>query len=257
MNLDFAGRRVLITGGASGIGLAAARMFVDAGARVVIADLAEESAVGAAESIGGAERGAYAIQADVTDPDSARGMVDEAVARLGGLDHAVNSAGVGGSRTKTAEFSLEDWNRILAVNLTGVFLSMRYELPVLIESGVESGAGSIVNLASVAGVVGFPGHGAYAASKHGVIGLTRSAALEYAKVGVRVNAVCPAFTRTPMVDRMLAQKPEIEPRLEAAIPVGRFGRPDEVAAGILYLCSDHAGFITGHSLVLDGGLTAG
>jgi NAD(P)-dependent dehydrogenase (short-subunit alcohol dehydrogenase family) len=250
---DLRGKAALVTGAGSGIGRAASLKLAEAGARVVVADLNEESARSTAARIldGGGE--ATAVRVDVAKAAEVAAMVEVAMVEFGGLDVAVNNAGVGGAGGRTHEQEEADWQRTLAVNLTGVWLSMKYELPPMLERG----AGSIVNVASVAGVVGFPRHCAYSASKHGVIGLTRSAALEYARKGIRVNAVCPAFTDTPMVEAMLESADDLRPRLEAAIPLGRFGRPEEVADAILYLCSARAGFVTGQTLVLDGGLTAG
>ncbi len=252
-NRDFEGRVVLITGGGSGIGRAAAALFARAGARLMLADRDEDglAATRAGIAVDGAE--VETIRADVTDEADVERMVAETVSRFGRLDHAVNSAGIGGHRWKTAEYPVDVWRRIVDVNLTGVFLSMRYEIPALLAGG----GGSIVNLASVAGVMGFANHAAYAASKHGVIGLTRSAALEYARKDIRVNAVCPAFTRTPMVEALIAGDAEREAKLANANPMGRLGTPEEVATAIAYLCSDGAAFITGQSLVADGGLSIG
>lgn len=254
MSIDFAGKTVLITGGASGIGRATASLLASRGARVMIVDRDGDAAATVAHEILDAGGEAAAEQVDVTSPDDVERMVAATLSHFGGLDHAVNSAGIGGERAKTAEYPADVWQQIIAVNLIGVFLSMKAEIPAILDAG----GGSIVNLASVAGVIGYPNHTAYSASKHGVIGLTRSSALEYARRGIRINAVCPAFTRTPMVmDRLIAGDPEREERLKASNPMGRLGEPDEVAETILWLCSDAAGFVTGQSIVLDGGLSAG
>lgn len=250
---DFAGKVILITGGGSGIGRSAARLFAGAGAHLMLADRDVAGLEVTVGSLPDAAPEAHTIAVDVTREADAERMVAETVAAFGRIDHAVNSAGVGGHRWKTADYPIDIWRRIVEVNLTGVFLSMRFEIPAILESG----GGSIVNLASVAGVMGFANHAAYAASKHGVIGLTRSAALEYAKKGVRVNAVCPAFTLTPMVEALIGGDAERRARIEAANPSGRLGEPDEIATSIAYLCSEGAAFITGQSLVLDGGLSIG
>jgi NAD(P)-dependent dehydrogenase (short-subunit alcohol dehydrogenase family) len=247
------GKVALITGGASGIGRATALAFGRRGARVVVADVAE---AGCGETVRLVqELGAEAawIRADVTRAEDNVAMVRLAADRFGGLDCAVNGAGIGGERARTADYSESTWDRVIAVNLTGVWLSMRAELPAMLARG----KGAIVNISSVAGVVGHPLHAAYSASKHGVIGLTRAAALEYARKGIRINAICPAFTWTPMVQAGADEKPELVDKWRAAIPLGRMGDANEVAESIVYLCSDAAGFVTGHSLVLDGGLSAG
>lgn len=243
---------MLITGGGSGIGQTTALAFAQSGARVVVSD--RDAATGAEtvrriESEGGA---ALFVPCDVTQSDQVKTMVARAVEKFGRLDVAVNNAGIDGVRARTADYPESVWRDVIEVNLTGVFLCMQHELAQM----VRQGSGSIVNLASVAGVTGFPGHAAYTASKHGVVGLTRTAALDYAKYGIRVNAVCPAYTTTPMVERMVSQMPGLEEKLKSRVPLGRLGRPEEIAQSIQYLCSSAGGFITGHSLVLDGGIMA-
>ncbi len=236
------GKSCLITGGASGIGRATALAFAAAGANVLAADIHPGSLP---------ELSFFAM--DVRRAEQIRAAVSKAVALHGRLDCAVNCAGIGGVRATTADYPDDVWDQVLAVNLTGVFHCMKEELAVMLPQG----SGAIVNVASVAGVSGFARHSAYTASKHGVVGITKVAALEYARKGIRVNAVCPGFTRTPMVEEMLQERPGLEERLQARMPVGRFGTPEEIAGSILYLCSDDAGFITGHAMLLDGGLTAG
>jgi len=237
-----AGKSCLITGGSSGIGRATLLAFAAAGANVLAADIQNSASP---------ELPFFAM--DVRRPEQIRAAVAKAVELYGRLDCAVNCAGIGGVRANTAEYPDDVWDQVLAVNLTGVFHCMKEELAVMLPQG----SGAIVNVASVAGVSAFARHSAYTASKHGVVGITKVAALEYARKGIRVNAVCPGFTRTPMVEEMLQERPGLEERLQARIPVGRFGTPEEIASSILYLCSDAAGFITGHAMLLDGGLTAG
>ena len=252
MSRAFEGKVALITGGASGIGRVAARAFAREGARVVVSDLAVEGGQETARMI--AEDGGTAIfvRADVTQAADVKAMMLEVERTCGRLDFAVNNAGIDGVRAPTAAYPEDTWNQVLAVNLTGVFLCMKYEIPLMLR---QNGS-AIVNLSSVAGVTGFPAHSAYTASKHGVIGLTKTAALEYAKAGLRVNAVCPCYTRTPMLERIVRAKPDLEAKLQARVPLGRLGTPEEIAAAVVYLCTENASFITGHALVMDGGIVA-
>jgi NAD(P)-dependent dehydrogenase (short-subunit alcohol dehydrogenase family) len=240
------GKVALVTGGGSGLGRACAVAFGAAGADVVVADVDVE---GGAETVELVKGGAEFVATDVTDPDAVAAMVARAVERFGRLDAAVNNAGTTGPGAPVADYPLEDWNRTLALNLTGVFLCMKHEIPVMIEGG----GGAIVNMSSGAGLVGFPGLPAYVASKHGVIGLTRAAALEYVNAGVRVNAVCPGSTRTPMLEAFMGGDPTIEKMMEKAAPIGRLGRPDEIAEAVVWLCSDAASFVVGHAMAVDGG----
>ncbi len=188
------------------------------------------------------------VRADVTQADEVEAMVAQAIARWGHLDCALNNAGTTGASAPTADYRLEDWNRAIALNLTGVFLCLKYELPAMLERG-----GAIVNMASGAGLVGFPGLPAYVASKHGVVGLTRAAALEYASKGVRVNAICPGSTRTPMLEGFMGGDEQVERMMTRAVPLGRLGRPEEIADAVVWLCSDAASFVVGHALAVDGG----
>ena len=188
------------------------------------------------------------VRADVTQSDEVEAMVDKAVERWGHLDCALNNAGTTGVSAPTADYTLDDWNRAIALNLTGVFLCLKYELPAMLERG-----GAIVNMASGAGLVGFPGLPAYVASKHGVVGLTRAAALEYASQGVRVNAICPGSTRTPMLEGFMGGDEQVERMMTRAVPLGRLGRPEEIADAVVWLCSDAASFVVGHALAVDGG----
>jgi NAD(P)-dependent dehydrogenase (short-subunit alcohol dehydrogenase family) len=188
------------------------------------------------------------IRADVTRPEDVEAMVDKTVERWGHLDCALNNAGTTGASAPTAEYTLDDWNRAIALNLTGVFLCLKYEIPAMLERG-----GAIVNMASGAGLVGFAGLPAYVASKHGVVGLTRAAALEYAGQGIRINAICPGSTRTPMLEGFMGGDPQIERMMTRAVPLGRLGRPEEIAEAVVWLCSDAASFVVGHALAVDGG----
>jgi NAD(P)-dependent dehydrogenase (short-subunit alcohol dehydrogenase family) len=253
MNGEFAGKVALVTGGGSGIGRETALVFARRGARVMVADRDEEAAAQTSAEVGAAGGEAASMRVDVSVADDVRAMVDATVGRFGRLDFAVNSAGVGGVRARVADYPQDVWEMVIAVNLTGVWLCMKHQIPAMLAGG----GGSIVNVSSVAGVLGFPHYSAYSASKHGVIGLTRTAALEHARTGIRVNAVCPAFTRTPMVDALVGGSAELEQKLAEGMPGGRLGTPAEVAESIAYLCSPAAGFTNGHALVLDGGLSIG
>jgi NAD(P)-dependent dehydrogenase (short-subunit alcohol dehydrogenase family) len=243
------GKAALVTGGGSGLGRASAIALARAGATVTVADVNEdggkETAALVYEEAGG---DAEFVRADVTRPDDVAAMVDQAVARLGHLDCALNNAGMTGTSAPTADYELDDWNRAIALNLTGVFLCLKYELPAMLERG-----GSIVNMASGAGLVGFPGLPAYVASKHGVVGLTKAAALEYASQGVRINAICPGSTRTPMLEGFMGGDEQVERTMTRAVPLGRLGVPSEIAEAVVWLCSDAASFVVGHALAVDGG----
>lgn len=243
------GRAALVTGGGSGLGRASAIALARAGANVTVADVDEqggkETAALVFEEVGG---DADFVHADVTRPDEVEAMVDKTITRWGHLDCALNNAGTTGASAPTAEHTLDDWNRAIALNLTGVFLCLKYEIPAMLERG-----GAIVNMASGAGLVGFAGLPAYVASKHGVVGLTRAAALEYASQSVRINAICPGSTRTPMLEGFMGGDPQIERMITRAVPLGRLGRPEEIAEAVVWLCSDAASFVVGHALAVDGG----
>jgi NAD(P)-dependent dehydrogenase (short-subunit alcohol dehydrogenase family) len=180
-------------------------------------------------------------------------LVQTAVEQYGRLDIGINNAGIGSNWKRLADYELEDWDRVLAVNLTGVFLCMRQQLKQMLQQG----SGAIVNVASIAGLRGLANSAAYTASKHGVVGLTKAAALEYAKQHIRINAVCPVFTRTPLFEALFDVNPTYEERIKKNIPMRRYGQPEEIAQAILWLCSDRADFITGHALPIDGGMMAG
>ena len=252
MTQQFSGKVALVTGGASGLGRVAAIALAREGASVVVSDVAESEGEATGQIIISAGGKAVFVKADVTRSSDAEAMVRETIKAFGRLDFALNNAGLDGVRARTANYPEDVWEQVIKLNLTGVFLCMKSELSVM----VKQGSGVIVNMSSVAGVTGFPGHAAYTASKHGVIGLTKTAALDYAKAGIRVNAVCPAYTRTPMLARMLEQSPDLEAKLVARVPQRRLGAAEEIAQAVIYLFSDAAAFITGHSLVLDGGIMA-
>ncbi|MHB9027921.1 MAG: SDR family oxidoreductase [Candidatus Latescibacterota bacterium] len=242
----------LITGGSSGIGFATALAFYQEGARVVITDIAADAGEEAAKSIREAGGEAIFVQTDVSQANAVEAMVRKAVEKFGRLDCACNNAGIEGKQAPVDVSTEENWNRVIEVNLKGAWLCMKYEIRQMLAQG----GGSIVNISSVAGLVGFQNIPAYVASKHGVEGLTKAAALEYAKRNIRVNSVAPGVIRTAMVERVTGGQPEVEAQYAAFQPLGRMGEPEEIAEAIIWLCSDAASFVTGASLVVDGGLTA-
>jgi NAD(P)-dependent dehydrogenase (short-subunit alcohol dehydrogenase family) len=250
----FDGKVALVTGAGSGIGRATALAFAQAGARVVVADVDARRGRATVREIEALEGSASFEQVDVSDEESVAEMVDTCLETYGRLDFAHNNAGIGMPSAPLHETERAGFERVLAVNLTGVWLCLKHEARAMLDLG----GGAIVNTASLAGLIGFPLNVAYSASKHAVIGITRTAALEYAQVGIRVNAVCPAFIQTPMVEGFIAQpatRMTME-RLARMQPMGRIGTPEEVAAAVVWLCSDAAAFITGIALPIDGGTTA-
>lgn len=251
MHYGFEGKVALITGAASGLGHATAQAFAGEGAAVILADYDEVSARNAAEELTAAGGHAIGISCDVADEQQVAHVVQEAIGRFGRLDFAYNNAGIQVPVAETADAESSDFERLNAVNYRGVWNAMKHELRHM----REQGSGAIVNCSSQTGVIATPGLGAYTASKHAVIGLTRGAALEYAPKGIRVNAVCPGACLTPMVERALAEEPETMNSVVKEIPLGRLGRAEEIASAVLWLCSPGAGFVTGHALVLDGGYT--
>ena len=249
MDGDFDGRVALVTGGGSGLGQAASRLLAERGARVVVADVNTD---GGAETVAQCEEaGAEAVfvRTDVTEEADVAGAVAAAVDRWGRLDCAVNNAGTTGPSKPTADYTLEEWNAVVALNLTGVFLGLKHEIPQM----VAQGGGAIVNTSSGAGLMGFAGLPAYVATKHAVLGLTKAAALEYIKAGVRVNAVCPGSARTPMLEGWMGGDPAIEKAMASSAPIGRLAQPEEIAQAMVWLLSDAASFMVGHALAVDGG----
>jgi NAD(P)-dependent dehydrogenase (short-subunit alcohol dehydrogenase family) len=247
-----AGKVALVTGGASGIGRATGLALAREGAKVLVADRDGSGAEALAAEIAAAGGTAQAVVADVTRADEVEAMVRVAVTRFGRLDCAVNNAGITAPGGLLHEIAVDDWERQLRVNLTGVFLCLRAELPVM----RAQGSGAIVNMASGAGLIGTPGLAHYCASKHGILGLTKTAALENAAAGVRVNALCPGSTDTPMLRGFMDRSDAARRMILASIPAGRLGTPEEVAEAAVWLCSDRASYVNGESMLVDGGAVA-
>lgn len=247
---EFNGKVALVTGGSSGIGQAVAEMYAREGARVVVSDVDEQGGQQVVSGIRANGGEAFFVHADVSQPQDCQALVARTVEHFGGLDLACNNAGIGGEASLTGEYSIEGWQRVININLNGVFYCMRYEIPAMLDKG-----GAIVNMASILGKVGFATAPAYVAAKHGVLGLTKTAALEYAQAGVRVNAVGPAFIRTPMING-LTEDQETEKMLVSLHPIGRLGTSAEVAELVQWLSSDRASFVTGAYYPVDGGYLA-
>jgi len=245
------GKSALVTGAASGIGRATAVAFAREGAQVTLADVDEDAGRSAAEAISRDGGNARFAAADVTSESSVAELVSTTVAAFGRLDCAVNNAGITGALLPLHQLSLDEFERVIGLNLTGVFLAMKYEIPAM-----QSAGGAIVNMASGAALVAAPALSAYCASKHGVLGLTKTAAIENARSGIRVNAICPGSTDTPLLRSSMARSPQVEKMILAGQPGGRLGTPDEIAEAAVWLCSDRASFVTGHSMLVDGGAVA-
>ncbi len=246
------GKIALVTGSGSGIGRASALAFAREGAQVVVSDV---SVAGGEETVRLIQQGAgeaVFVKADVSRPAEVEALIAKTVETYGRLDCAHNNAGIAGRTARVADDTEENWDQILAINLKGVWLCMKYEIPAMLQHG----GGAIVNTASGAGLIGVKRMPAYVASKHGVVGLTKTAALEYAKSGIRVNAVCPGVIKTPMVERVTGGRPDILDKMIAAEPIGRSGQPEEIAEAVVWLCSDAASFVTGHAMAVDGGAVA-
>jgi NAD(P)-dependent dehydrogenase (short-subunit alcohol dehydrogenase family) len=251
MKTRFDGKSVLVTGAGSGIGRATALAFASEGARLVLTDVNESNGLETMSAARACGVEAEFIAADVSSAANCAAMVDLAVTRFGRLDVAFNNAGINIAAAPIAEVDESAWHRIVSVNLTGVFLCMKYEIAAM----KRTGGGSIVNTASVGGLIGTAGVTAYCATKHGVVGLTRSAALDHIKDRIRINAICPGGTRTAMLAEWF-KDPEVERAAVAGTPIGRMADPSEIARAVLFLASDESSFMVGHALVADGGLTA-
>jgi NAD(P)-dependent dehydrogenase (short-subunit alcohol dehydrogenase family) len=247
----FDGKVALVTGGGSGIGQAACHLYAREGAKVVVSDIDEKGGNETVRAIQASGGDAAFVRADASSPGNCQAMVDYALEQYGRLDIALNNAGIGGEANLTADYSIEGWQRVIEINLSGVFYSMKYEIPVMLKSG----GGAIVNMASILGQVGFDQSSAYVAAKHGVVGLTKNAAIEYIKQGIRINSVGPAFISTPLI-AALEQDKQAHDLLVSLHPIGRLGTSQEVAELVIWLSSDKASFVTGSYYPVDGGYLA-
>ena len=248
------GKTALVTGGGSGIGRAASLAYAKDGAGVVVADVNVEGGEETVQLIKETGGEAILVHADVSKPEDTQAMVAQAVETFGSLDCAFNNAGIGGGKERhlTADYLEDDWDRVMSINLKGVWLCMKAEIPQM----MKQGKGAIVNTASIAGLVGLSGTVAYVAAKHGVTGLTKAAAMEYAKSGIRVNAVCPGYIQTPLVQGIFDEIDGYRERVASRHPMDRLGEPEEIAQAVLWLSSDSASFVTGHNMAVDGGYVA-
>ena len=252
MEKQFKNKVALVTGAASGIGRATAIAFAREGAKVLVADIQEEEGGNTCMLIRADGGEAEFFKCDTSQSSQVKAMVEKTVELFGRLDFACNNAGIEGTSAPTADFEEKEWDRVIGINLKGVWLCMKNEIPKMLEHG----GGAIVNMSSIAGLIGFQGISPYDASKHGVIGLTKTAALEYAKQGIRVNAISPGIIHTAMIDRFTNGDPAVTAQFTQGIPMGRMGKPEEIASAVIWLCSEGGGYTTGQSLVVDGGWVA-
>lgn len=249
----FNNKIVLITGAGSGIGRATAQLFAEKGATIIVSDINENGGDETVELIKKKNGNAIFLKANVAKYDEVEYLINSIIEKYGRLDIAVNNAGIGAKQlAKTDEHPFDDWDEVIAVNQTGVFYCMKLE----IQQMLKQGGGNIVNISSIAGLRGLPNNLSYVASKHAVVGMTKTAALEYARKNIRVNAVCPVFTHSALFQQLLDSKEGLEEKLKRGIPLGRYGQPEEIGEAILWLCSDKSKFITGHALPVDGGMMA-
>ena len=252
MAASFENKVVLVTGGASGIGRSTSVAFARDGAKVAVADMDLSGAEETARMIEDTGGNATAFEVEITRADEVKSLIDKVIQSYGRLDCAFNNAGIAGGGANTVDCTEEDWDKVIDVDLKSVWLCMKYEIPHM----EKQGGGSIVNTASIYGLAGAPGSIAYNAAKHGVVGVTKVAALEYATAGIRVNAVCPGYIRTPMTVPGIEADPESGRRMISQTPMGRLGEPEEIAEAVVWLCSDGASFVTGHTMTADGGYMA-
>ncbi|MGO4820735.1 MULTISPECIES: SDR family oxidoreductase [unclassified Flavobacterium] len=250
METSFKNKVVIVTGSAFGIGRATALAFSKKGAKIALVDWSEDTETLTQIKQAGGE--AIFIKCDVSKKEDVKAMVEKTVATFGTIDCAFNNAGIEGASALTANCTEDNWDKTINVNLKGIWLCMKYQIPEMLKTG----KGAIVNCSSVAGLVGFAGLPAYVASKHGVIGLTKTTALEYANQGIRVNAVCPGVIKTAMMDRLTGKKKEVEAQFIGLEPMNRMGEAEEIANTVVWMCSDEASFITGHAMAVDGGFVA-
>ncbi len=251
---QFETRVALVTGAASGIGRATALAFAHEGASVVVSDVAREGGLETVRLIESTGSNAIFLPCDVSNAEQVEALISDTITTYGRLDCAVNNAGIEGTQVPTADYPLEVWNKVISINLTGAWLCMKYEIAQMLKQG----GGAIVNMASILGLTGFATAGAYVAAKHGLVGATKTAALEYSSKGIRINAVCPGFIETPMLMERssIGQNPQMHKYISSLHPIGRMGKPEEVAALVLWLCSDAASFLTGAAYPVDGAYTA-